>query len=304
MSPLFRRACLLLPLLFLGLLSAAWADNNATYIRPIVKTLPASSVHQIVIENLVGPISVETSPGDTISLVVLVHSAGADATFAQALSQQLTFTVDNINGQLRIVGNYPLDHFRNYGYPKMKSIIGIHGTDSNVYQGKKVFIRDAGSSKAVVLWAEIRLKAPPNVAVVIRNIYGNLTLHGGDPIPGGASMDAFTDVGDIDIYRPQWQSLKLQNDYGSVKFTDGLGISRDIHIKTDVGGTYLALLPNADPVIVAHKDLGFLHNDVTDAKFAKDAQGDSVLTLGDGKGATVTIDMSVGSLHLTKIGAS
>lgn len=304
MPSLLRRMCLVFSLLLVGLLSAAWAGNKATYIRPIVKTVPAASVHQIVIENLVGPISVETSPGDTISLVVLVHSAGADATFAQALSQQLTFSVDNINGQLRIIGNYPLDHFRNYGYPKMKSIIGIHGTDSNVYQGKKVFIRDAGSSKAVVLWAEIRLKTPPNVAVVIRNIYGSLMLHGGEPMQGGAAMDAFTDVGDIDVYRPQWLSLKLQNDYGSVRFTNGLGVARDIHIKTDVGGTYLALLPDADPVIVAHKDLGFLHNDVTHASFTKDAQGDSVLKMGDGKGATVTIDMSVGSLHLTKVGAS
>lgn len=301
---LFRRTCLVFSLLLPGLLTAASASNKATYIRPIVKTVRAASVHQIVIENLVGPISVETRPGDSISLVVLVHSAGADATFAQALSQQLHFSVDNINGQLRIVGDYPLDHFRNYGYPKMKSIIGIHGTDSNVYQGKKVFIRDAGSSKAVVLWAEIRLQAPPNIAVVIRNIYGNLTLHGGDAVPGGASVDAFTDVGNIKIYRPQWLSLNLQNDYGSVKFTDGLGVARDIHIKTDVGGTYLALPPAADPVIVAQKDLGFLHNDVSNAHFSKDAQGDSVLKMGDGKGATVTIDMSVGSLHLTKAGAS
>lgn len=304
MPSYFRRTYLLFPLLFVGLMVAAHASDHATYIRPLVKTVPAASVHQIVLENLVGPVSVQTMPGDSISVVVLVHSAGADATFARALSQQLSFSIKNINGQLRIIGEYPLDHFRNYGYPKMKSIIGIHGTDSNVYQGKKVFIRNAGSGKAVVLWAEIRLKVPADIAVVIRNTYGKLTLHGGDPVAGAAAMDAFTDVGDIDVVRPQWSSLKLQNDYGSVKFTNGLGSSRDIHIKTDVGGTYLALLPDADPVIVAHKDLGFLHNDVTNASFTKDAQGDSVLKMGDGKGPTITINMSVGSLHLAKAGQS
>lgn len=290
-------------LVLFGFTLSAWASHKATFVRPVMQTIPAAGIRQIVVQNLVGPISVKTSVGDSISLVVLIHSGGDDATFAQALSRQLQFSVNNDNGQLRIIGDYPLDHFRNYGYPDMKSVIGIHGTDSNIYQGKKVFIRDVDSSKAVELWAEIRLTAPPGIAVVVRNLYGDVTLHGGDPIAGGSSFDGFTDVGDFLIYRPQWQSLKLENDYGKVDFTDGLGSARDIHIKTNVGGTYLALPPGADPTIVAHKDLGFLHNNVTDASFVKDSQGDSVLKLGDGKGAMVTIDMSVGSLHLTKAGS-
>ncbi|MGH9476462.1 MAG: hypothetical protein ACRD1C_09020 [Terriglobales bacterium] len=290
-------------LLLLTLSLAAWANPKATYVRPVMQTIPAAGIRQIVVQNMVGPISVKTDVGPSIALVVLIHSGGNDATFAQALSQQLQFSIQNDNGQLRVIGEYPLDHFRNYGYPNMKSIIGIHGTDSNVYQGKKVFIRDVNSSKVVDLWAEIRLTAPPGIEVVVRNTYGNVTLHGGDPITGGSSFDGFTDVGDFKIYRPQWQSLKIQNDYGDVDFSDGLGSARDIRVKIgNVGSTSLALPPGADPTIIAHKDLGFLHNDITEASFVKNSQGDSVLKLGDGKGATVTIDMSVGSLHLIKAG--
>ncbi|MGH9486518.1 MAG: hypothetical protein ACRD04_02870 [Terriglobales bacterium] len=297
-----RRAATVTAAAMLIFTAGAWASRKATYIRPVMHTFSAAGIRQIVVQNLAGPISVQTAAGNSIQVTILIHSAGDDAVFARTLSQQLTFTVQNINGQLRVIGNYPLDHFRNYAYP-MKSIAGIHGTDKNVYQGKKVFVRNVSSGKAVELWAEIRITTPPRVAVVLRNIYGELKLRGGVPAPGGGSMDGFTDAGNIEVYRPEWQSVKLQNDYGKVDFTAGLGAARDIHIKTDVGSTYLSLQPGADPVIIAHKDLGFLHNDITQASFHKDSQGDSVLKLGDGKGATVTIDMSIGSLHLATIGA-
>lgn len=289
-----------LPLVSLPLLAA----NPATYIRPILQTLPAAGLTQVVVQNLVGPISIQTEDGPNIEVAILVHAGGADATFARTLSQQLTFQVERINGQLRIIGVYPLDHFRDYGYPRMKSVFFIHGTDSNEYDGKKVFIRNVGSKKAVELWAEVRLTLPPSLALVIRNTYGDVDLRGdgGPSAPG--SLDGFTDVGDFTVYRPRWAQIKLQSDYGKVVFTDGLGTGQEIHVNTDVGGTYLDLPPDANGKIVAHKDLGFLHNDVSNAKFSKNDNGDSVLQLGNGQGPTVHIDMSVGSLHLRRVGAS
>jgi len=303
LAPVRRRWVRLLPLLWVAC-SLAWGFDHATYIRPIEKTLPAAGVTQVVVQNLVGPITVKTSSDEQIHLVVLIHAGGADATFARTLAGQLDFQVQNINGQVRIIGVYPLDHFRDYGYPKMKSILGIHGTDSNEYDGQKVFIRDVGSKKAVELWAEVRLTLPARLGLVLRNTYGDVELRGGGAAVGaaaGGSLDGFTDVGDFSIYRPLWSTIKIQSDYGKVEFTDGLGEARSVHVSTNVGGAYLDLPPGSNCQIIAHKDLGFLHNDVNDAKFSKNSAGDSVLQLGDGHGAHVHIDMSVGSLHLAKV---
>lgn len=288
------------------LCSLAFAAHP-TYTRPIMQTVPAAGLTQVVVQNLVGPITVSMATDNQVHLVVLVHSGGADETFAQTLSQQLTFTVKKDGPQLRILGVYPLDHFRDYGYPKMKSVLGIHGTDSNIYDGQKVFIRNVSSSRAIELWAEIRLQLPPRLALVIRNTYGDVTLNGGDPgllqgLPAG-NFDGFTDVGDFNVVRPLWSQMKIESDYGKVEFSDGLGAVHDIHLKTDVGGAYLDLPASSNAKIVAHKDLGFLHNDITGASFTKDSQGDSVLALGNGQGAVVHIDMSVGSLHLKSLGS-
>jgi len=290
--------------LFLAACVPAMA-SHATYIRPVQQTIPASGIKQVALENLVGPVTVQTSDGGDIQLVILINSGGSDDTFARALSQQLNFTVKNDNGQLRIIGNYPLDHFRDYGYPYMRNLMGIkglHGTTSNEYDGQKVFIHDVGSKKAIELWAEVRLTVPANIDVAIRNTYGDVTLRGGGGEASTATFDGFTDVGDFSVYRPVWGTLKLQSDYGKVEFIDGLGVGRDIYVNTDVGGTYLDLPPDAKGRIIAHKDLGFLHNDVSAAKFTKDADGNSVLQLGDGSGPSVHIEMSVGSLHLQTVG--
>ncbi|MGH9518612.1 MAG: hypothetical protein ACRD2D_03145 [Terriglobales bacterium] len=296
----FRR---LLPLLIVVSLPL-WAANKATYIRPIMQTMPAAGLTQVVVQNLVGPVAIQTEEGPNLEIAILVHAGGADATFARTLSQQLTFKIEKIGSQLRIIGVYPLDHFRDYGYPRMKSVFFIHGTDSNEYDGKKVFIRDVGSKKAVELWAEVRLTLPPSMGLVIRNTYGDVDLRGGSGPAATGSLDGFTDVGDFTVYRPRWARIKLQSDYGKVTFTDGLGSGQEIHVNTDVGGTYLDLPPDANGKIVAHKDLGFLHNDVSNAKFTKNSDGESVLQLGNGQGPTVHIDMSVGSLHLRRVGAS
>ena len=302
---LFRRAArfsiFLLFSVFIAA-GAAWGSNPATYIRPIMKTLPAGGVTQLVVQNLVGPISISTNDGDSIQLEVLIHAGGRDQTFARTLARQLHFDISQVGGQVRVIGIYPLSEFRDYGYPHMKSILGIHGTDKNVYQGKTIFIRDVGSKKAVELWAEVRLTLPARVSVVVRNIYGNVELRGGPGATAAGSFDGFTDVGDFTVYRPRWAQMKLQSDYGKAEFTDGLGAAQDIHVNTDIGGTYLDLPPDANGKIVAHKDLGFLHNDVNNAKFTKNADGDSVLQLGNGQGPVVHIDMSVGSLHLKKLG--
>jgi hypothetical protein len=299
--PLLRK----LPAALLLLACSAWASNKATFIRPVQQTLAAAGVTQVVVQNLVGPIEVRIGGDNEISLVALIHAGGQDATFARALSQQLDFTLKNVNGQLQITGVYPLDHFRDYGYPHMKGVIGIHGTDSNEYMGQKVFVRDVDSKKAVELWAEIRLTVPARVGVVIRNIYGDISLAGGIPPAGqtGGSFDGFTDVGDFTVYRPEWSTMKIQSSYGKVSFTDGFGAARSIAIKTNVGSTYFSLPPGANPTFIAHKDLGFLHNDLTQASFKKDSDGNSVLQLGDGRGARVNVEMSVGSLHLGKVGS-
>lgn len=307
-ASLFRHARFLRLLLpFLVLASLAWARDHATFIRPIQQTIPAAGLTQVVVQNLVGPISIQTTDGDQVQLTVLIHSGGADDTFARTLSQQLDFQVQTVAGQLRIIGVYPLDHFRDYGYPNMKSVMGIHGTDSNIYDGKKVYIRHVGSKKAIELWAEVRLNLPARLALVVRNTYGDVDLRGvaapdAQPATAG-SFDGFTDVGDFTVYRPEWAQMKLQSSYGKVEFTDGFGISGDIHVNTDVGGAYLDLPPGVNCQIVAHKDLGFLHNDVSEAKFTKNDDGDSVLQLGNG-GPVIHIDMSLGSLHLKTVGSS
>ena len=295
------RANIQIMLLLLGFGALpAWA-SHVTYLNPIVQTVPAAGLTQVVVQNLVGPISIATTSGDTVKLTVIVHSGGPDKAFARTLAQQVSFPVTRIAGQLRITGVYPLDHFRDYGYPMMKSILGIHGTDTNVYDGKKVFIRAAGSSQAVELWAEVRLQLPASLGLVIRNIYGDVTLRGAaqpGAQPAAGILDAFTGVGDFSVYRPEWDSVKLETDYGKIEFTDGLGASRAIALKTDnVGSTYLDLPQHPNCRIVTHKDLGFLHNDVSTAKFRKDSNGDSVLQFGGGA-ALIHVDMSLGSLFL------
>jgi hypothetical protein len=301
---LFAFAAPAVPVAFTVALTAGWAPARAkhvTYIKPILQSIPAAGLTQVVVQNLVGPISIAIKAGDEVKLEALVHTGGDDDAFTHALADELKLEVTPANGQLRVIAHYPTDHFQNYGYPNMKSIAFIHGTDSNEYEGKKVYIRAVGSNKATELWTEIRLTAPPGLGVVIRDIYGDVTVSG-DNKPVDSAFDGFTDVGDFSITDPGWANMKLESDYGKVEFKDGLGAARDIHVKTDVGGTYLDLAPGATGQIIASKDLGFLHNDFTDSHFSKNSDGESVMSLGDGHGTVVHIDMSVGSLHLRRIG--
>lgn len=295
--------------LTLMLAAGAMAAKRVEYVRPIQQTLPAAGVTQLVIQNLVGPITITNAPDDQIKIVILITGGGLDETFARALTQQLNFKIDQIGPQVRIVGQYPLDHFRDYGYPKMKSIAGIHGTDNNEYDNgtgnnERVHIRAVDSSKAVELWAEIRVTCPTHVGVVIRNIYGDVEVNGDGP-QGQGTFDGFTDVGDFTMNNPRWKNIKVESDYGKVDFTQGFGAAEDIHVKTDVGGAYFELEPGATGKILASKDLGFLHNDFTEARFTKDpTTGQSEMILGDGSGTVVHVDMSVGSLHLRRLGDS
>lgn len=288
-------------LVALALLAAVpgWA-KHAEYIRPIVQNEPAAGLSQVVVINLVGPISIDTEPTDQVGIQILIHGGGMDQVFAQTLAQQLQFKIERIGSQLRITGEYPTDHFRDYGYPRMKSVLGIHGTDNNVYQGKAVRIRHVGNKKSVELWAEIRLRLPSSLGLVIRNIYGDVNLRGSDAgAAGTGAFDGFTDVGDFLIHNPRWRDMKLESDYGAVKFLDGFGAVKDIQVKTDFGGTYFYLRPGASGKILAQKDLGFLHNDFTNAIFSKEGD-EHVMVLGDGHGTVVHVDMNVGSLHLEK----
>lgn len=277
----------------------AWA-KRVTYIRPVVQNEPAAGLTQVVLENLVGPISIQTEPTPQVGIQILIHAAGLDQVFAKTLSQQLTFKIERAGPQLRIIGLYPTDHFHNYGYPNMRSILGIHGTDNNVYRGQTVHIRHAGNKHSVELWAEIRLTLPSSLDLVIRNIYGDVELRGADAGaigPPAGALDGFTDVGDFIIHDPRWATMKLDSDYGAIKFMDGFGAARDISVETDFGGTYFYLHPGATGKILAQKDLGFLHNDFSNAIFK--TEGDEhVMQLGDGHGTVVHVNMNVGSLHL------
>lgn len=282
--------------LLAGVLPAS--ARKAEYIRPVVKTLPAQGLTQLVIQNLVGPITIQTQDTPTVKVEILIHGAGLDETFARTLTQQLNFQVQAFGPQLRIIGNYPLDHFRNYGYPHMKSILFIHGTDTNEYQGQTVHIRAGDSKKAVELWAEIRVTMPNSIGVVIRNLYGDVTVHGSGAVSNGL-FDGFSDVGDFEIDNPRWAQVKVQSDYGKVSFLRGFGAAEDIHVNTSFGGAYFYLQPGATGKIMANKDLGFLHNNFTNSHFTTE-NGYHVMVLGDGHGTVVHVDMSVGSLHLER----
>lgn len=284
-------------LLVAGVVPAS-ARQRAQYIRPIIKSFPAQGLTQLVIQNLAGPITIQTQDTSTVKVEVLIHGGGVDETFARTLTQQLNFKIERLAPQLRIIGDYPLDHFRDYGYPYMKSIAFIHGTDTNEYQGKTVHIRSVNSKKAVELWAEIRVTLPNSIGVVIRNLYGDVTVHGSGTV-SNALFDGFSDVGDFEIDNPRWGQVKVQSDYGKVSFLRGFGAVQDIHVNTSFGGAYFYLQPGATGKIMASKDLGFLHNNFTDSHFTK--EGDQhVMVLGDGHGTVVHIDMSVGSLHLER----
>lgn len=282
--------------LLAGVLPAS--ARRAEYIRPIVKTLSAQGLTQLVIQNLVGPITIQTQDTPTVKVEILVHGGGMDEAFARTLTQQLDFQIEPISTQLRIIGHYPLEHFRDYGYPYMKSIMLIHGTDTNEYQGKTVHIRSVNSKKAVELWAEIRVTIPNSIGVVIRNLYGDVTVHGSGTASNGL-FDGFSDVGDFEIDNPRWSQLKVQSDYGKVAFLRGFGAAQDIHVNTSFGGAYFYLRPGATGKILADKDLGFLHNNFTDSHFTTE-NGYHVMVLGDGHGTVVHVDMSVGSLHLER----
>jgi hypothetical protein len=290
---------------FLSLFAALTlsAAKHVEYIQPVERTIPAAGVRQVVLQNMVGPISIQTTDTDTIHLTALVHAGGLDDVFARTLANEVTFDVKNDNGQLRIIVNYPVKQFHNYGYPHMKLVgvkgIGIHGTDTNEYGGEKIHIRAAGNKKSIELWAEIRLELPNSEGLVIRNIYGDVETRG-EGAAGDGLFDCFTDVGDMTIVNPRWKQVKVESDYGKVSFTEGFGATLDIDVKTDWGGSYFYLDPGATGKIVARKDLGFLHNQFTNSHFEKDENGNSVMVLGDGHGTTVHVDMSVGSLHLER----
>ncbi len=293
-----RRSFILVLLAALCCAAPAWA-KRATYIRPVMKSVSTAGLTQVVIQNLVGPIDIITQPTDQVKIAILVHGGGLDRVFARTLTQQLHFDIRKIGPQLRIIGHYPVKQFQNYGYPYMKSFFFIHGTDTNIYRGHRVHIRDVGNKKSVELWAEIRVTLPSSLSLVIRNIYGDVRMRGNGG-GGNGSLDGFTDVGDFLIHNPRWAQVKLDSDYGSIKFLDGFGVVQDMHVKTDFGGTYFYLRPGASGKIIAHKTLGFLHNNFNDALFKSDGDGHKVMVLGDGRGTTVHVDMNVGSLHLEK----
>lgn len=297
MSP--RRLPVLLILLAAALCAAPLWAKRATYIRPVIKSFPITGLTQVVVQNLVGPIDIITQPGDQVQVQILIHGGGLDRVFARTLTHQLHFELRAVGPQLRIIGHYPTQQFKNYGYPYMKRMFFIHGTDTNIYRGQKVHIRDVGNKKSVELWAEIRVTLPSSLNLVIRNIYGDVRMRGSGG-GGNGSLDGFTDVGDFLIHNPRWAKVKLDSDYGSIKFLDGFGVVQDMHVETDFGGTYFYLRPGASGKIIAHKSLGFLHNNFNDALFKSNGQGQKVMVLGSGQGTVVHVDMNVGSLHLEK----
>lgn len=275
-----------------------WA-KRVTFIRPVMKSFPTAGLTQVVVENLVGPIDIITEPTDQVQVAILIHGGGLDRVFARTLTHQLHFELRQVGPQLRIIGHYPTQQFHNYGYPHMKRMFFIHGTDSNMYLGQKVYIRAVGNKKSVELWAEIRVTLPSSLNLVIRNIYGDVHIRGNGG-GGNGSLDGFTDVGDFLIHNPRWAKIKLDSDYGAIKFLDGFGVVRQMHVETDFGGTYFYLRPGASGKIIAHKSLGFLHNEFNDALFKSNGNGQKVMVLGSGQGTVVYVDMNVGSLHLEK----
>lgn len=286
-----------------GLLAAAaalpLAAKRAHYIRPVVRSFAAGNLKTIVIENLDGPVTLRTDAGSQVRVAALIHAGGLDETFARTLAEQLRLKPHIAGDQLRIIAHYPVEQFHNYGYPYIKSFLKFfHGTDTNRYEHHTVHVRTEGSGKAVELWAEIRVTAPPTLAIVVRNIYGNVETRGHGPA-GNGSLDAFTSAGDIVVHNPRWSRLKIESDYGAIKFPRGLGVAEDIRLRTHFGGAYLYLAPGASGKIVARKDLGFLHNAFTHGHFTRHGNR-FILPLGDGHGPVVHVDMQVGSLHLER----
>ncbi len=275
----------------------AYAFKRIHYIRPVVAKFPASGIHTVVIQNLDGPVTLSTEATSSVKVEALIHAGGMDETFARTLSHQLQLQPRLVGQQLRIVAHYPVMQFHDYGYPYIRTMFHFfHGTDTNRYEHQTVHVRKLGSGQSIELWAEIRVTAPPTVAVYVRNIYGDVETRGNGPA-GNGLLDAFTSAGDIVVNNPRWARLKLQSDYGAVKFPRGLGVAEDIHLKTHFGGAYLFLSPGASGQIIARKNLGFLHNSFTHSHFTRQG-GNYILALGDGHGPVVHVDMKVGSLHL------
>ena len=272
--------------------------KRAHFIRPIEQSVPAAGIEQVVIQNLDGPITVTTSDTNQIKVDVLIHGGGLDQTFAQTLANQVNFDIKADGTQFRVIGHYPTQQFHSYGYPYMKHILFFHGTDSNTYQGQRIYIRAIKSDKAVELWSEVRVTMPSRMGLVIRSIYGDVRLQGGGPA-SSADLDAFTDVGDYNIFNPRWKKAKIQTDYGTVKFRDGFGALTEARVKVgNVGDCDLFLPPGSTGTVYATKDFGFLHNNFTNAKFSTTVDGEHEMVLGDGHGTTMHIDLNFGSLKL------
>ncbi len=294
-------AFVLIPLAF-----CAAAQARVTYIRPVVKDVPLAGIENVVVQNLVGPITIRTvssSAAPTAHLELLVHSGALDRGFARTLAQQLTFSVQPEGNQLRITANYPVSHFTDYAYPKVKDFLHFfHGTEKNDYQGHHVYVHSLRDKHAVELWAEIRLSLPSGYNVYLQNNYGDVTIDSSGAAPGGANsglVHAFTDYGDFHVIAPAWTNMTLITNWGSIRFPDGLGNLKDVSLTTSYGSCWLYLLPGTAAKIYAHRDLGFLKNKFNDAKFSKE-KDEHVMTLGDGNGPVIHINMDLGNLHLQK----
>ena len=184
----FLLTVLLLNAALPGLATAARADGTVT--RTLQQSIQVPAGDRVVVENLVGQVSVTQGNGP-LAVTATVVAGGNQA---QTLAQSVKLDVSSSDGRVLVHDHYPVDRYASllYNPPNSQTggsgeacilgdLICFHGDSSNTvdYQGTRVHVwvhRPDGSG--VPLYVNLAIQVPAHVTANFSNAVGLLEADG------------------------------------------------------------------------------------------------------------------------------
>ncbi|HET7922362.1 MAG TPA: DUF4097 family beta strand repeat-containing protein [Gammaproteobacteria bacterium] len=202
-TPARFRPVLFLALATLGCLLATPAQADTAH-QTLTRNATLPNGGSVVVENLVGQMTVTQGSGPQVEITATVVAGGEDQAEADALAKLIRLSVDQSGKQLKVHVDYPVDQYDRYAYnPPRKAgddvehclfgfLCGV-GNSSLDYQGERVRVYQGGH-QGVPLYVDVDVKVPAGINADVTNHIGFIKLKGTH-----SDVTLHADSGDVQI---------------------------------------------------------------------------------------------------------
>jgi hypothetical protein len=165
------------------------ADRSAVE-RRVSRSFPAGKGMVVDLENLIGRVTLDGTPGGQIEVEGTLHAGGDSDEEANRLLDLLQVTFETVNDRIVVRAKYPLDRHTTYRDPGSRDRSGFLGSFINSktmtrFQGHTVTVTSRKSG-AVTLWADFTLRLPKGTGATVRNVVGEIQATG---VEGPLTLD-------------------------------------------------------------------------------------------------------------------